>query len=36
MAKMAKKAAFKPCKDCPNAAKCRAAGRCMMKGKGKY
>lgn len=24
---------FKPCAKCPNPAKCKAAGRCMMKGK---
>lgn len=24
---------FKPCKGCPNPAKCKAMGKCMMKGK---
>jgi hypothetical protein len=28
-----KKPVFKPCKGCPSPAKCKAAGRCMMKGK---
>jgi hypothetical protein len=28
-----KKPAFKPCKGCPSPAKCKAAGRCLMKGK---
>ena len=28
-----KKPVFKPCKGCPTPAKCKAAGRCMMKGK---
>lgn len=27
------KPAFKPCKGCPSPAKCKAAGRCMMKAK---
>lgn len=26
---------FKPCAKCPTPAKCRAAGQCAMKGKGK-
>lgn len=30
---MAKKPAFKPCKGCPTPAKCKAAGRCLMKGR---
>lgn len=30
---MKKPAPFKPCKGCPNPAKCKAMGRCMMKGK---
>ena len=30
-----KKLVFKPCKGCPTPAKCKAAGRCMMKGKKK-
>jgi hypothetical protein len=30
---MKKTTAFKPCKGCPNPAKCKAMGRCMMKGK---
>ena len=25
--------AFKPCKGCPNPTKCKAMGKCMMKGK---
>ena len=30
----AKKAApFKPCKGCPTPAKCKAAGKCLAKGK---
>lgn len=30
----AKKAApFKPCKGCPSPAKCKAAGKCLAKGK---
>ena len=33
MKKPAKKPAFKPCKGCPNPARCKAMGRCMMKGK---
>lgn len=24
---------FKPCAGCPNMAKCKAAGKCLMKGK---
>lgn len=28
-----KKPVFKPCKGCPTPAKCKAAGRCMMKAK---
>lgn len=28
-----KKPVFKPCKGCPSPSKCKAAGRCMMKGK---
>jgi hypothetical protein len=28
-----KKPAFKPCSKCPSPAKCKAAGKCMMKGK---
>ena len=24
---------FKPCPQCPNAAKCKAMGKCMLKGK---
>lgn len=28
-----KPAAFKPCKGCPSPAKCKAAGKCMLKGK---
>lgn len=31
--KMPKSAAFKPCAKCPNPAKCKAAGKCAMKGK---
>ena len=27
--------AFKPCPGCPSPAKCKAAGKCAMKGKGK-
>jgi len=26
---------FKPCAGCPSPAKCKAAGKCMMKAKGK-
>ena len=26
---------FKPCKGCPTPAKCKAAGRCLYKGKKK-
>ena len=26
---------FKPCAGCPSPAKCKAAGKCMMKEKGK-
>lgn len=26
-------AKFMPCKGCPTPAKCKAAGKCMMKGK---
>lgn len=26
---------FKPCKGCPTPAKCKAAGRCLSKGKKK-
>jgi len=26
---------FKPCPGCPSPAKCKAAGKCAMKGKGK-
>ncbi len=26
---------FKPCAKCPSPGKCKAAGQCMMKGKGK-
>ena len=33
MKKPMKKPAFKPCKGCPTPAKCKAAGRCLMKGK---
>jgi hypothetical protein len=25
--------AFKPCSECPSPAKCKAAGKCMMKSK---
>jgi hypothetical protein len=28
-----KKTAFKPCSKCPSPAKCKAAGKCLMKGK---
>ncbi len=28
-----KKPAFKPCSKCPSPAKCKAAGKCLMKGK---
>jgi hypothetical protein len=28
-----KKPVFKPCNGCPTPAKCKAAGRCLMKGK---
>ena len=28
-----KKPTFKLCKGCPTPAKCKAAGRCLMKGK---
>jgi hypothetical protein len=28
-----KKPTFKPCKGCPTPAKCKAAGRCLMKSK---
>ena len=28
-----KKPMFKPCKGCPSPAKCKAAGKCMKKGK---
>lgn len=27
------KSGFKPCKGCPTPAKCKAAGKCAMKGK---
>ena len=30
---MAKAPMFKPCAKCPNPAKCKAAGKCMMKAK---
>ena len=30
---MKKPVKFKPCKGCPNPAKCKAMGKCMMKGK---
>ena len=30
---MAKAPMFKPCAKCPNPAKCKAAGGCMLKGK---
>ena len=33
MAKKAKKASFKPCSGCPSPSKCKAAGKCMAKGK---
>lgn len=33
MKKPMKKPAFKPCKGCPTPGKCKAAGRCLMKGK---
>jgi hypothetical protein len=32
---MAKIPMFKPCKGCPSPAKCKKAGKCMMKAKGK-
>lgn len=28
--------AFKPCPGCPTPAKCKKAGKCMKKSKGKY
>lgn len=31
---MAKVPMFKPCKGCPSPAKCKKAGKCMMKAKG--
>lgn len=31
-AKATKPVAFKPCKGCPNPAKCAKMGMCMMKG----
>lgn len=30
---MAEKNGFKPCKDCPNPTKCRAAGKCLKEAK---
>jgi hypothetical protein len=30
---MKKPVKFAPCKGCPNPAKCKAMGKCMMKGK---
>lgn len=30
---MATKKAFKPCAGCPSPAKCKAAGKCLMKDK---
>jgi hypothetical protein len=30
---MKKPVKFAPCKGCPNPAKCKALGKCMMKGK---
>lgn len=30
---MAKAPVFKPCKGCPSPAKCKKAGKCMMKAK---
>lgn len=30
---MKKPVKFTPCKGCPNPAKCKAMGRCMIKGK---
>jgi hypothetical protein len=30
---MKKPIKFAPCKGCPTPAKCKAAGRCLMKGK---
>lgn len=30
---MAKAPKFTPCSKCPNPAKCKAAGKCMMKAK---
>ena len=32
---MVKVPMFKPCKGCPSPAKCKKAGKCMMKAKGK-
>lgn len=32
---MAKAPVFKACKDCPSPAKCKKAGKCAMKAKGK-
>lgn len=32
---MKKKSAFKPCAGCPSPGKCKAAGACAMKAKGK-
>ena len=33
MKKPVKAPVFKPCKGCPTPGKCKAAGRCMMKGR---